>query len=141
MLGRTFTEKEAQYPPAPVVVIGYDSWQRKFNGDPRIIGQTLRMSRMETPPTIIGVMPPGVRFLPSPVASQEPNYNVNASVDFWLPGCAEPAAAESAVLGGRRSAASWRDRRAGAGRAACASPRGKGRPTVTSTIRRRASSR
>jgi putative ABC transport system permease protein len=33
-------------------------------------------------------MPPGVRFLPSPGAAKEPNYNVNALVDFWSP--AEP---------------------------------------------------
>src|SRR5262249_51797526 len=35
--------------------------------------------------TIVGVMPPGVRFLPSPAVVQEPNYNVNALVDFWIP--------------------------------------------------------
>jgi putative ABC transport system permease protein len=29
-----------------------------------------------------------VRFLPSPGAAKEPNYNVNALVDFWIP--AEP---------------------------------------------------
>jgi putative ABC transport system permease protein len=36
-------------------------------------------------PTVIGVMEPGVRFLPSPGAAKEPNYNVNATVDFWVP--------------------------------------------------------
>jgi len=91
MLGRTFSEKETQYPVARVIVLGYDAWQRKFNGDRNVIGQPMRMSRTETPPTIIGVMPPGVRFLPSPVASQEPNYNVNATVDFWQPGAPNPA--------------------------------------------------
>ena len=30
-------------------------------------------------------MPPGVRFLPDPGASSEPNYDVNAQVDFFLP--------------------------------------------------------
>jgi hypothetical protein len=25
-----------------------------------------------------------LRFLPSPSASQEPNYDVNATVDFWV---------------------------------------------------------
>ena len=45
---------------------------------------------MDPPPTIVGVMPPGVRFLPSPGASQEPNYNVNGSVDFWLPAAPNP---------------------------------------------------
>ena len=90
LLGRTFLETETKFPPAPVVVIGYDLWQRKFNGDPQIIGKPLRMSRRETPPTIVGVMPPGIRFLPSPVAAQEPNYNVNGIVDFWLPAAPNP---------------------------------------------------
>src|SRR5512134_2406913 len=30
ILGRTFSESEARFPPAPVIVIGYDLWQRKF---------------------------------------------------------------------------------------------------------------
>jgi len=39
---------------------------------------------------VIGVMPPGVRFLPSPATAQEPNYNVNALVDFWMPMAPNP---------------------------------------------------
>jgi putative ABC transport system permease protein len=56
-----------------VIIIGYDLWQRTFHGDPAIVGKTFRMSRRDTPATIIGVMPPGVRFLPSPRTAQEPN--------------------------------------------------------------------
>jgi putative ABC transport system permease protein len=48
------------------------------------------MSRRDTPPTIIGVMPPGIRFLPTPAAAQEPNYNVNARVEFWTPAVPNP---------------------------------------------------
>jgi putative ABC transport system permease protein len=84
-LGRTFLESETGAKTAPVVVLGYDLWQRKFNGDPHIIGKKIRISRQDTPPTVIGVMPRGVRFLPSPSSAQEPNYNVNALVDFWTP--------------------------------------------------------
>ena len=29
-------------------------------------------------------MPPGMRFLPDPGAASEPNYDVNAPVDFWV---------------------------------------------------------
>ncbi|HEX6893904.1 MAG TPA: ABC transporter permease, partial [Bryobacteraceae bacterium] len=90
LLGRTFTESETGSPPAPVILIGYDLWQRKFNGDPLIVGKTLHMSRRDTPPTIVGVMRPGVRFLPSPGQAQEPNYNVNGQVDFWMPGASSP---------------------------------------------------
>ena len=90
ILGRTFLESETGPTAAPVIVLGYNLWQRKFNGDPNIIGKKVRISRQDTPPTVIGVMPPGVRFLPSPGAAREPNYNVNALVDFWAPAGADP---------------------------------------------------
>ncbi len=91
MLGRTFLESETGAAPAPVIILGNHLWRRKFNGDPNIIGQTIRMSRRDTPPTVIGVMPPGVRFLPSRSNAQEPNYNVNAPVDFWIPASSSAA--------------------------------------------------
>ena len=85
LIGRTFSASETGPNPAPVIILGYDLWQRKFNGDPHILGRKIHISRSDTPPTVIGIMPPGVRFLPSPGASREPNYNVNAQVDFWIP--------------------------------------------------------
>jgi putative ABC transport system permease protein len=91
MVGRTFQEAEVGATPAPVIILGYELWQRKFSGDPHIIGKKIRMSRRNTPPTVIGVMPPAVRFLPSPTNAQEPNYNVNALVDFWIPAAPSPA--------------------------------------------------
>ncbi len=91
VLGRTFLESETGAKSAPVIILGYALWQRKFHGDPHILGKKVRMSRWDTPPTVIGVMPPGVRFLPSPTASQEPNYDLNAPVDFWIPAAANPA--------------------------------------------------
>jgi len=94
VLGRAFVESETGTTPSSSIILGYELWQRKFNGDPQIIGKTFRMSRRETPPTIVGVMPPGIRFLPSPGASKEPNYNVNALVDFWLPAAPNPTRAK-----------------------------------------------
>jgi putative ABC transport system permease protein len=35
-------------------------------------------------------MEPGVRFLPSPGAAKEPNYDVNATPDFWVPVTPDP---------------------------------------------------
>ena len=90
-LGRTFLDSEAAFPTKPVIILGYDLWQRTFHGDPNIIGKTIHMSRRDTPPTVIGVMPPGVRFLPSPEVAKEPNYNVDTQVDFWIPGAPNPA--------------------------------------------------
>ena len=91
MLGRAFAESDTGASPPPTIIIGYDLWQRKFNGDPHVLGRTLRMSRRDTPPTVVGVMPQGVRFLPSPGAAKEPSYDINAPVDFWLPGNPNPA--------------------------------------------------
>ncbi len=83
ILGQTFVELQ-DGSNQQAIVLGYDLWQRRFGSDPNIIGKPIRISRSD-PMTVIGVMPPGVRFLPSSGASQEPNYNVNAQVDFWLP--------------------------------------------------------
>ena len=89
IMGRAFGQEDVA-PPKPVVILGYDCWQRRFNGDPNIVGKPMRMSRRDTPPTIIGVMPSGVRFLPSPNAAAEPNYNIHATVDYWVPGSPNP---------------------------------------------------
>jgi putative ABC transport system permease protein len=88
VMGRGFEEQDFAQGPVKVILLGYEFWQRTFNGDPQIIGKTVRISRWDVPPTIVGVMPPGIRFLPSPAAAKEPNYDVNALVEFWSP--AEP---------------------------------------------------
>jgi putative ABC transport system permease protein len=90
ILGHTFSDSEAAFKPKPVIILGYGLWQRQYNGDPSIIGKTIRLSRWDTPPTVIGVMPPNVRFLPSPTTAKEPNYNPNALVDFWIPAAPDP---------------------------------------------------
>jgi putative ABC transport system permease protein len=86
LLGREFTEAELSRPNTPpsAIILGYDLWQRQFSGDPNIVGRTIRMSRMPAPLPVVGVMPPGIRFLPDPRASAEPNYDVNAYVDYWF---------------------------------------------------------
>ncbi|MEO1084850.1 MAG: ABC transporter permease, partial [Acidobacteriota bacterium] len=83
--GRAFEAADRADGAAPVVLIGYDFWKTDLEGDPEIVGKPLALSGRDTPPTIIGVMPPGVRFLPSPGMAQEPNYDVDAQVDFWIP--------------------------------------------------------
>lgn len=56
-LGRVFTEAEDQVENvAPVALISYALWQRRFAHDPGIIGTTVSLNR--TPVTIIGVLPP-----------------------------------------------------------------------------------
>ena len=88
--GRGFDQSDFGPGPVKVILLGYEFWQRVFNGDPQIIGKPVRISRWDVPPMVIGVMQPGVRFLPSPGAAKEPNYNVNATVDFWIPAAPDP---------------------------------------------------
>jgi putative ABC transport system permease protein len=92
ILGRVFTASETSRPGVPgkpgapptAILLGHDLWQREFAGDPGIVGKTVTLSRMPAPLPVVGVMPPGVRFLPDPGAAAEPNYDVDAKVDFWL---------------------------------------------------------
>jgi putative ABC transport system permease protein len=56
LLGRTFTADEDQ-PGAPaLVVLRHSLWQRRFGGDPAVIGRTITLNG--EPSTVIGVMPP-----------------------------------------------------------------------------------
>jgi len=43
-----------------VVVLSYGYWQQRFAGDPRVIGQTVRIDGVSR--KILGVMPQGIRF-------------------------------------------------------------------------------
>jgi putative ABC transport system permease protein len=85
VLGRAFTSSDAEPSAGRVLIIGYELWQRRFGGDRGILGRTVRISRLDASFEIIGVMPPGVRFLPAPSAAKEPNYDINALVDIWTP--------------------------------------------------------
>ena len=86
ILGREFKAEEAAAPnrPPSAIILGYDLWQRRFGGDPLIVGKTVTISRLPAPVPVVGIMPPGVRFLPDPGAAAEPNYDINAKVDFWF---------------------------------------------------------
>jgi putative ABC transport system permease protein len=54
-MGRTFHPDDAGGNVSYVVVISHDAWMRIFNGDPEVIGKTVRLD--DDPITIIGVMP------------------------------------------------------------------------------------
>ena len=56
ILGRTFTiQDDRAYGSAPEVVLSYDLWRSRFQGDPGIIGRTINVNRH--PLTVIGVAP------------------------------------------------------------------------------------
>lgn len=54
-LGRVFTQEEDKAGNDNVVVLDHNYWQRRFAGDPNIIGRVLRIDG--EPVTVIGVMP------------------------------------------------------------------------------------
>jgi putative ABC transport system permease protein len=89
-LGHSFDDSDFGQGHVKSILLGYEFWQRAFGGDKQIVGKTVRISRWESSPVVIGVMEPGVRFLPSPGAAKEPNYDVNATVDWWVPLSLDP---------------------------------------------------
>ena len=60
MLGRGFVDSDAQKGADNVVVLSHEGWQTFFAGDPKVVGQTLRIGGQ--PITVIGVLPRGMRF-------------------------------------------------------------------------------
>ena len=58
--GRGFTEEEDRPASPRVVVLGNGLWQRRFGGDPNILGKTLRLNGSLY--TVIGIMPAGFSF-------------------------------------------------------------------------------
>ncbi len=61
MRGRTFTPEEDEIDhAAPVILISYRLWQRRFGGDPNILNQTVLVDGVKT--NIIGVLRPDFLF-------------------------------------------------------------------------------
>ncbi len=59
-LGRVFTDDEDQPGGARSVILMHGFWQRRFGGDPGVIGRTLVID--DAPRTVVGVMRAGFRF-------------------------------------------------------------------------------
>jgi putative ABC transport system permease protein len=59
-LGRPLVEEDERPGAPPVVVIGHDVWRTRFGGDPRVVGQTVRLGNAVH--TVVGVMPQGFAF-------------------------------------------------------------------------------
>lgn len=60
LLGRMFAKEEDQRGARPVVLLGETFWRRRFAGDPRILGQSLRLNGRDY--TVIGIVPASVRL-------------------------------------------------------------------------------
>ena len=70
LLGRVFTEDE-DVRAAPVAVISYGLWQRRFGGARDVVGRKIILN--DTPREVIGVMPRGFYFMPA------------RDIDVWMP--------------------------------------------------------
>ncbi len=58
LLGRAFLPEDELGPWPKTILLSYRLWQRRFGGDPGVIGQTLG----NTGVTVIGVMPPDFKY-------------------------------------------------------------------------------
>jgi len=63
VIGRAFTEPEMTYQTDSVAVLTDEYWRREFQADPSAVGRNIRVDGAAR--TIIGVLPPGFRFLSS----------------------------------------------------------------------------
>ncbi len=76
--GRTFlAEEDAGFGGHPVMVISYPLWQRRFGGDPDVVGKTVPVNRM--PYTIVGVAPRGFQ-----------GGEIALGFDAWIPLTMDP---------------------------------------------------
>jgi putative ABC transport system permease protein len=75
MLGRDFSPSDEMRGAAPVAILRYSFWERRYGGDPAILGRTVRING--TPTTIIGVMPR--------------DFSFPQNQDLWLPLVPTPA--------------------------------------------------
>src|SRR5439155_861803 len=71
VLGRALQPSDDVYGAAPVMVLSYGAWQRRFGGDTHVLGRQIVMYEDGVPFTIVGVMPRGLDY---PRGS-----------DFWAP--------------------------------------------------------
>ena len=97
LLGRPLQPADETQDAEPVVVLGYDVWQRQFFNDPAIIGRVVTVGR--TARTVVGVMPPRFGF---PLNQQ-----------LWVPLPVQDAAPREGpavqVFGRLADGASWQD--------------------------------
>jgi putative ABC transport system permease protein len=89
ILGRAFSRDDDKVGAPAVVVISHSLWQRRFGGDPAIIGREITLGGKTT---VIGVMPAGFEF---PITDD--------NQDYWEPLFAYPnlSRADREERGGR----------------------------------------
>src|ERR1039457_3302209 len=88
LAGRFFLPAEDQPGHDQEIILSYDLWQRRFAGDPSIVGRTIRLTGVHTQDyTVVGVMPRGFNFpLNVPSAVTLPTHQMA----YWIPFGADP---------------------------------------------------
>jgi predicted permease len=76
VIGRTFTPDEEVAGAPRVAVISHGTWQRRYGGDPGIVGRSIMMDAV--PVTVVGVMPASFRY--PPVGGSR-----DGSAAIWVP--------------------------------------------------------
>ena len=78
LLGRTFTQEEAQQGKDKEIILTWGAWQRYFHGDPQALGKTLRIRGVEE--TVVGILPRSFRF---PAVSMMPEEVTGGRTDRY----------------------------------------------------------
>jgi putative ABC transport system permease protein len=75
--GRTFVPEEGEQGKDDVAILSYGLWQRRFGGDPSIVGQNITLNGQST--AVVGIMPRNVPFY------IKKGSMVGKQPDLWLP--------------------------------------------------------
>ncbi len=82
-LGRTFTEEEDQLGRNREVVVTDALWRARFNGDPKIVGKTIRLNGYDF--TVVGVLPPSFYFPRIDQLDPTPIAGWTFHIDYFVP--------------------------------------------------------
>ena len=88
ILGRHFTAEEDRPNGPRIIALGYELWQRRYAGDPSIIGRAIQVNGAAS--TVVAVLPEGFRL---PL-----DFGSDGKTEAWVP-LATDAASEGAVPG------------------------------------------
>ena len=88
LYGRTFTPQEDTPGNNHVALLSYGLWQRRFGGNPNIVGQSINLD--SEPTTIVGIMPADFDF-PDPAE----RANNSGHMQLWVPKGLDPQNASS----------------------------------------------
>ncbi len=70
LIGRGFSSEENRQPNHAVILLSHKLWQRRFGGDPNVVGRTITLGHTNNY-TVVGVMPPLASF--------------PGESEFWIP--------------------------------------------------------